>query len=722
MSSTIININLINLSTDVLTDTPDLLFVVKQPTVNPNPLILISQELTIRHYFSKDTMQKIYYFQLNYTQPNNLNTENFVLRLPSNLYHVYDYYNSQPNKSLQIYPLYTWVPFVFVGQMYNTQIIINYLYQTVKPPVNQVYNKTQTLCLTTNPYGKSNISNNKLQLDGSVWKINDITIESNDLTTTYVLYNISVPIYLNVETVIYFIDNTQLSPLMTSIEYMNIYSQKKLCTCTCICTGTSISTCTSTGTGTCTLPIAFNITDGLSNNKTFIQTLRLTAFDYLKPLSVVNPTNYYNMIFYYTQYSPNSSIQSINSIDLFVDNYTKYFNLDTTCTVSVGTDLYQIVCVNNPYIQDPQILIFDPAQYAFIERTINLNKIFLCNLIEFLTMCDRFYKITSFFTTVPVPNAWNFSNCVEYLNTWTIVPYNVYRIVNPLRSCVRFEEMDNMVNCVVCKIIFWIGTGTGTLLSSGSGGETGYYMLDGVMILDNYSINIYHKNYDLESESNGTKKDLVKLLLVLNAMCWGIDIVVGNVNFSNPYVFSSYSSSSVLFNVIRLRKINKMFDLSIGAEYTDIERQTRSLRLDIKINVPYYLMMFNAPLELNYEKMRFESGTYSFYLYQVSKPNYLTERNIYVIGFQDLYSLNVFVNFLTKGVIVQDLNNYKSSNWTNIIKSVCFTNYYMLNENWIFDPDAGLNPEPKTQIEFSIINLYVNRIFLHKGCMMEFCV
>lgn len=716
MSSSIININLINLPTNVLTDTPDLLFVVKQLTVNPNPLILISQELTIRHYFSKDTLQKIYYFQLNYTQPNNLNTENFVIRLPSNLYYVYDYYDSQPNKSLQIYPLYTWIPFVFIGQMYSTQIVINYSYQTVKPPINQVYNKTQTLCLTTNPYGKFNISNNKLQLDGAIWKINNIIITSNDSLISYTLYNIGFPIYLNINTIVYFIKNSLPVPSYLSIEYMNVYVHSNTCTNNTLC-------CTKT----CTLPIALNITDTQTNTKTFIQTLRLTTFDYLKPLNTLNLTNYYNVIFYYTQQSSNPNIQSINSIDLFAFDYTKYFNPDTLCTTTVGTDLYLIVCGNNMYITPPQILIFDPTQYAFIERTINLNKIFLCNLIEFLTMSNRFYKITSSSiiidplnpTSAIVPNAWNFSNCVEYLNTWTIVPYNVYRIVNPLESCVRFEEMDNMVNCVVCKIIFWIGTNT--FVHAQFGGETGYYMFDGVMMLDNYSINIYHKNYDLDIGINGTKKDLVKLLLVLNAMCWGIDIVIGNVNFSNPYVFISYPSSSVLFNVIRLRKINNMFDLSIGAEYTDIEYRTRSLRLNIQINVSYYLMMFNAPLELNYEKMKFESGTYSFYLYQVFKPNYLTERNIYVIGFQDLYGLNVFVNFLTKGIIIQDLDDYKPSNWINVIESVCFTNYYTLNDNWIFDPNAGLNPEPKTQIKFSIINLYINRIFLHEGCTMEFC-
>lgn len=702
MSLSTININLINLPSDTLTNISDLLFIIKQPTLNPNPLILISQELTIRYYFSKDTLHKTYYFQLNYSQPNNLSTKNFVIQLPSNIYYVYDYWNSQPNKSLQIFPLYTWVPFVFVGQSYPAQIIVEYSYESVKPPLNQIYTQPQTLCLTTNPYGKSNISNNKLQLGGDVWKINNITITSNDPSITYTLYNIGTPIYLNVGTIIYFVDTSMSLPMYLSIEYLNIYNRNNVIDNKCcdkdMCDKIMPS-----------IPVAFNISDTLSNTKTFIQTLRLTTFDYLKPLNVLNTTNYYNVVFYYLQYSLNG----IDGIELFDCDYTKYFNAQTLCTTMVNTFLYQTVCANNPYITVPQILVFDTVQYEFIERTINLNRIFLRNLIEFLCMLNRYYKNIGIIGNGS-PNAWNFSNCVEYLNTWTIVPYNVYFIRNVMRSCVRFVETDNKINCTVCKIIFWFGHGFGYGYPYPYPTPSGYYMFDGVMMLSDYSINIYHKNYDLG------KKDLVKMLLVLNAMCWGIDIVIGNIDFSNPYVYmNSLSDSFTLFNVIRLRKVNEAFGLDIGANYTDIERLMYSLRLNIQINVPYYLMLFESPMELDYAKMRFVSGMYSFYLNQIVKPNYLVNKNIYVCGFQDLGELNVFVNFLSNGVIGGNKNEL--SNWFNVLESVCFTNYYLLNDNWVYDPNANASPEPKTQIKFSIINLYVDRIFLHEGCTMDFC-
>ena len=674
---------------------------------------LINEKITIQYNISNEKLRKKYYFNTTYSDPNSLVTSNFILSLNTNLVYIYDYFNSSPNKSIIICPPFVQIPIIYMGLINSTKsqgFLINLSYWIASDTLEKT-TKKKIFLNSGSSNGYFNISNNKLIFSGDTWKIKISSIEPllDSDTDTYELYNMDSLIETNINLKIYFYNLTKTQAQIKSIgyiEYLNTYPRLLV--------------------ESIIILVQYKTVES-TEIKQKILSFNFDLFDYKFAQSLnTNKQIYFNTIFLNDLNDSNDSNNSnnsnnfdwqIDSLILFDYDYEKYFNSLTYSNITnISYDLYSHIISNDINLHDP-IIPSDLSPFPFnwnwtiISKNINLNLVSLGDLVNFQFVPDSIYKMTG---TVDI----NFNTLVEYLFNYQLKLDNMYKIINQsnqsneseLNSTNKSIEYvnfsNNIINSIRSKIIF-------------SFDKFNYiYSFDSKLFLDNYSIQVYHKKYLIGSDSDSDKKNLIKLILFINSMCSNIQIIFYNKYEDLIKLNSMIPTPYYIFNQLNLTSSlnsnKKMFDTNIGSnlKIANDEQENiyqKYLKLNIKINENYYILFFYSMLD--YNEFFFISDQYSFKILRLEETNgnIETQYNLYWIVFQNLKELNIFMEFIKSGYIHTEIK--KLSNYFNILNSKVFTNYYNLNNYWIYSTET--NSEPKLNIYFSIDNLKINQIYVY---------
>lgn len=738
---------------------------IKIQILNYNGIILNEDEYIVNFYIEPEQNKKIYYINVQNIDTVSLDETNFLINLPTNFYFKYAYFKNNISKSIIIYKKYNYIPFIYLGlpnSKYVESFQINYKYNKIGSPYTTDLVNCTNCCadcsgnydgendirisLFNNYFGTNNYFLNMLELPGDIYSIcipNVSGITSYDLmtnsTNTFEIFKINNKMEITPNTNIYFNDSASNTFPISYMTNLNTYNFTWINTIIYDKINNKIK-----NTPEDYENVIFNISyiDVSGNIFQSVQSLNLQTFnpDKICLLNESNISYYCNVLFFYN-YVMNGYL--VDSVDMYSYDYEKYF-INTTKPIELynintyQNNLYDNIILSDANLTYPIILnITDP--YLFI----NLNYIKLeKNLINPLFSTNNFYKLT-------LSNKINFNILLDYLINFTIKKYNVYKITNNkyisqqeiiyqkniyLKNYIypnltkynpntKFTNINaininnNVVNCIKCKIIFNHSSNTKYKL-------LGTYSIDTKLFLNNYDLELYHKEYDFENAiDNEEKKKLLSMLLLLSATTFQIKLYF--YNKKNSVVPAYY-----LFNQVILNKnnFNIQFDISpLNNTYTE-----GYLKLNIKIKTDYYILFLygntNTFLsQSKYDELIFAHEGKIFKIFRIDSPNGNQNigKELYYICFQNLKELNIFMKFIDTGIFVNELSNTNLSNYFNIPKSVPFYNYYDLNNYWvtndnptIFNPSQTIN---RNEIFLSINNLFVNQIYLYGDLFIE-CV
>jgi len=708
---------------------------------NLNDVILFDNEYEILYDIDNTTNIKKYYIKIQKEIIDAINELNIIINLPKYYNFKYNYFKNELKKSIIVYTNFNYIPLKYLG-LPNIQqekfFEINYKFiqigstNYIDSSVNCDFdcsgyydgiNNYQTT-LFNNYFGNNNYYLNTLQIPGNIYEIcigNNNGIISYDSTNnsiqnTFKLFKIKNNMDINNNTTIYFYDDVS-GNLVSYIIYLNSYNFLPV---------KNIPQ----QYDSITVKINY-ISDNVDISGLIYSSILSVNMQTFNPDQLCNLLNdisgnyYYNVLFFFNYVNPSYIVESIN---IFSYDYDKYFtNTQITPEMhNIGyyqNNLYDIIILTDINLSNPLILnISNPYLYMNLDL-INLRD----KLINTEFANNYFYKLT-------MSNKINLDILIKYLINFTIKKYNVFKITNVqlvetnltkskkniVKNHLYLNEFNhnilydykipsetinfnnNIVNCIRCKIIFYYNSNTGIKIN-------GVYSLDTKLFLNNYNLELYHKNYDFENNIRSEKKNkLINMLLFLQTTTYKIKLYFYNKKNS---VVSAY----YLFNQVELFKMKEDFNTQI---YVDILNNTYTngyLKYNIQINTNYYILFLygNKSSFLNlskFDELTFVYNTYMFRIFKINEPNgNIKENNIlFYICFQNLRELNIFMDFIKTGIL--DVNCNKTlTNYFNIKDSKTFYNYYDLNNYWILDELT----ENKYQITFDINNLYVNQIYLY---------
>jgi hypothetical protein len=687
-------------------------------------------EYGIRYDYIDNTIIKKYYIETYDLKTDLLTTENFTLEI-SSFNFIYGYYKDEDSKSLIIYNNNNFYQLIYLGlpNLKNSvNIFVDYNYMQVETDyllINSEYPDSKSIMMLNNYQGSLNYVQNTIFLDGLIYliKINSI-IDLSDTFNNYKLFKINDSINLDLDTRIYFYNDITSFSYIINLNCYN-FSEYKLYP---------------ENYETICLLIDYMI-EGESNIKySVILSLNLQTFNSIDLEDETDNKYYYNTLFFKNYVNEN---YFVNSITMFDYDYDKYFNTNTELhnIINFYYDLYGKIIGNDVNLVEPTI----PETNYYSYLLINFDRINLLNLIKINSENNKFEKIMwsskiSLDTIINYLSQFELKLCnVYYIFNHKIINYdymdtnisnsqslsynynylysNSKNILNKNYSNIKINKGiinfdNNIINCVRCKIVFLFN-------------YMGSYSFYGKLFLDNYSIQIYHKNYKVDSDED--KKKLINLLLYIGSVSLGIKIIFYNQIDSEPKVssfFNYYLNTNpyYLFNEINLSRKLDDYDVYFDIASTDKNYNQQYLKFNINIKLDYYILFFYSDKDsvlANYNELVF---VYSQYIFKILK-NPITNGNIYenkevfYIGFNNLKQINLFLIYLNTGLFVT--NNNKLSNFFNIPTSVTFCNYYNINNYWVLDSlpvplvtDGNPNVLLKNKIYFSINNLKINNIYL----------
>jgi len=691
-----ININFINIDNKYLYEIINNTILIK--ITNDYDIVVFINKYYILYNINENIIYNKYFIEINNNDfnINILSTLNFIINIPSNIYFIYDYYNNELDKSIIFFNYYNYYEFVFMGLpnlISSLEVEVNYEYNSIlnnstisskeKEYIFSLLNinteeTNQILMLFNNFNGNYNYLNNTIILYGWIYEliIPDNAITDNNLNL-YKLFQIKNNLYLNSETKIYFYND---SKLFSYILYLNTYSNLEY--------NESIILMIEYDN----LNVSENTTQNENETIYFsVLSLNLQLFN-SKQLSDDNNIEYYNSLFFKNYINDNYYVKSISMFDYdyikyFVNNLTQpeFYNIQ-----NYTFDLYDKIIANDINLTNPQIFQISNS-YFFI----NLDSLNLIKLINFNSENNYFNKFLK-------SNKINLDTIVNYLAKFEFKKYNIYKINNYYNEntdktdkLINFN--NNIMNSIICNIVFLYFINEN-------------YSINGKLFLDNYNIQIYHKKYNIDN--NNDKKNLVRMLIFLATVCWGIKIIFEN----NLKLYNSYY---YLFNQINLNKQNKLFNIDLNIIPIDNNYTNQYIKFNINIKLNYYILFLysdKTSILNNYNELVFIYLQFIFKIFKIQNPNgnLYENRELFYIVFQNLTELNIFFKYIETGIFNINPNNLL--NYFNIEKSVIFSNYYTINNYWMLDN----LPEPintqtslnKYNIYFSINNLYINQIYL----------
>jgi len=716
-----------------------------------NDLTLFENSFDINCEIYKNINDKQYFIKIPKIIINNLTVSNFIVNLPKYYYYDYAYYKNDKHKSIIIYKDYNYLPLIYLGLpnlKSKKYFKINYKYKEINSNVfsdcsgniindcncdidcsgNYTSNSNCQITLFNNYFGNSNYFLNRIKLKGNIYEIcinnNGITSFDNGITHNYKLFKIKNNLDIDINTNIYFYDDTSGNYLSYIIN-LNSYNFSPIKN----------------------IPIEQEnlianinyITDSSGSVYNSILSLNMQTFNpnQLCQTNLDSSGNfYYNTLFFFNYINPNYTVDYLN---IFSYDYDKYFD-----NTEIPLEFYNVnYCQHNLYdyiinldsnLSIPIILnILEP--YLFINLDfINLD-IRLINMVNYAN--DFFYKSTN-------SNKINLDILVKYLINFTIKKYNVFKLTNirnidnndnvTTYDIVRNELYgylslyvksylykdpneyinfnNNVVNCIRCKVIFYYKSNTNMQIN-------GYYEVDAKLFLNNYNLELYHKKYNFENESSDINKiKLINLLLFLQTTTYQIKLYF--YNKKNSVIPAYY-----IYNQVDLFKNINDFETTINVELLNNTYTNGYLKYNIQVNKKYYILFLYADIDSflnlsNYDELIFYNNKITFKILKIDKPNGNTLENklLFYISFQNLKEINMFMKYISTGILDTNNNNTNLSTYFNIQNSITFYNYYELNNYWI--KEEGMLPN-KHKINFSINNLYLNQIYLYGNLFIN-CV
>ena len=225
-----IYINFINVSDDLIMN------IIKNSlliSINDiNGLNIFIQEYNIRYEIEKNSNNKKFFIEIlknSNIDINNLNTNNFILNISSNLSYIYTIFDSI--NSIIIYNKFNYYPLIFLG-LPNIKLPLNinifYEYNTILNLQNN-YSGNVNLTLFNNYEKNYNYLNNSLCLSGDIYNIfisNDNGITDSN-SNKYKIFKIKNNIYLDSNTHIYFYNSINLFSYILYLNNYNFIDYKK---------------------------------------------------------------------------------------------------------------------------------------------------------------------------------------------------------------------------------------------------------------------------------------------------------------------------------------------------------------------------------------------------------------------------------------------------------------------------------------------------------------
>ena len=704
------------------------------------------------HYNINNTVNyNKYFIKIPKILNDNLKTSNFTLNLPKYYYFKYGCYNKDKNKSIIIYKTYNYVPLIYLGlpnSKFERFFQINYNYNQINENIltdcsGNIINYVcdcdldcsgnydgADLCQITlfnNYFGNDNYLLNTLKLRGDIYQIcisnnNGIISYDNNVPINYKLFKIKNNIDIDFKTNIYFYDDTN-SNLLSYIIYLNTYNFSPIKN----------------------LPLEYEniivcinyISDSIDLSGTVynsILSLNMQTFNPNQLCEIKNDSSgnfYYNTLFFFNYINPNYIVDSIN---IFSYDNDKYFMNTKSIPEFYNINYYQFSLYE--YIIESDLNLSYPTILDISKPYLFMN----LDLINFGTKLIRPEFANNYFYELTKSNGINFDILVKYIINFTFKKYNIFKLIN-----VRFTEYDtkkrqnivkndlyinqvlhnvtylyrnpnefinfnnNIVNCIKCKIIFYYSSNNNIQIN-------GYYTLDAKLFLNNYNLELYHKNYDINNVSGDEQKNkLLNMLLFLQTTTHQIKLYF--YNKKNSVVPALY-----IYNQVDLFKNYNDFNTQIDMDILNNTYTEGYLKLNILINKEYYILFLysdsNSFLNTsNFDELIFFNNNILFKILKINEPNgnLFENKVLFYICFQNLKDLNIFMEFIKSGIMKTNYYS-KLSNYFNIPKSVTFYNYYNLNNYWVTNNESIVN---KYQINFSINNLSVNQIYLYGDLFIE---
>lgn len=714
-------------------------------------VLLYGNSYSIRSIIAKDANLKNMFIQVKNLNTNNLETSNFTLNLPNNVYFVYTYYDVEPDKSIIIFNNYNYFPFIFMGLpnlKKSFSVKVEYKYKSVLSSlmsdsdidkilsalgidIDQLteINEAKNIFLFNEYEGNYNYLSGTLVLRGWIYQIYDITI-TDDALNTYDLFQISPIINLDINTNIYFYDTSKLFSYVLYLNNYNFINYKTY----------------PESYESLIVLIDYSLIETTDIIYSCVLEINMQTFN--SSQLETNTPEYYNC-FFFKNYTNSNYI--VSSISVFYYDWEKYFinTFNPPEYHNIGScynDLYDKIIGNDANLNTPTILYEDWSRTNF-------------DFIKLIRMINPNIE-NNYFNRFLQSKTINFDTIVNYLDKFYFVEYNVFKINNPsfqlqqmpnpkipilnpndssglynynygysnkivyankknnpYNEWVNFN--NNIMNSIRCKLIFLYGFNK-------------FYSLDVKMYLNNYNIRIYNKKYEYQE-----KKDLIKMLLFLASYSWGIKLIFYNELNSAPPVETDYNlflsqNSSYLFNTINLFKYFNQFDIFIETEQKNNMNTSQYLKFNINIKTNYYILFLNIDKNmLNYNELVFNYSQYLFKILKLERPNGNTDetKDLFYIGFQNILELNIFMNYIQYGIFNVNVKQSELKNYFNFSQGVIFCNYYNINNYWVLDklPPPAIPANPidsgdKIKIYFSINNLIANQVFLYGENMFDLTI
>ena len=752
--SNIVNINFINIDSQNffnMQNSTILLTLASESGLNK-----YSNEYHVKYDYIENTIIKKYYVEIFGISTQLLNTNNFTIGIIFFSF-VYGYYKDDILKSLIIYNSDNFYQLIYLG-LPNLKdpvnIVVDYNYFIIESeyiPGQIGYPDSQSIMMLNNYQGILNYVQNTIFLNGKIYKININSINDiiDILNNDYKLFKISNNINLDIDTHIYF-ENKIKS--FSNILYLNSYnfSDYKLFP--------------ENYESIIVLIDYINLPENIfykntntdkyfykidSNGNEIIQSiseldeeikysnvlsLNLQTFNSIElKQENENEDKYYNVLFFknyvnddyfvysitvfdydYNKYFDNSNVEYNNIINYSSNLYDKIINNDNNLIVPTIPDInYSYLLINLDLIKLINIIKFNCENNNF-HNFIKSNKISVDTLIEYLLkfelkLCNIYYISN---------NKKKEINDKDYISYNNQLSYNYNYLYDNTKNIIKKDYKNkgiinfnnNIINSIRCKVVFLFS-------------QIGYYSLYGKIFLDNYNIQIYHKNYDITDLTDLTeKKKLINLLIYIATVSLGIKIIFYNEINSEPKVssfFNYYLNTNpyYLFNEINLARNLNNYDIYFNINSTNINYNQQYLKLNIDIKLDYYILFLYSDKDSilkDYDELIFSYSQYIFKIFKNTDTNgnIYENKDLFFIAFNNLKEINIFLEYLNTGLFITNIN--KLTNYFNIQKSVTFCNYYIINNYWVLDslPEPQLPNVLKKKIYFSINNLHINQIYL----------
>ena len=705
-------------------------------------IILYSNNYVVKYNINSHTNIKKYFISINPDtfDKSTLTTQNFSIYLVNYFAYIYTTLGSSTEKSLIFFNNYNYLPLIYLGLpnlMYPVQLTITYKYikigDTDQPSICNDINCSGTwsgsatthLMKFANYFGNNNYFTGMLDIPGNYYKIcigsNGSIIEPSDVSSNLVIFQTKPNLDINYNTNIFFYNNVNNTSYIIYLNTYNFVDYKNSPTQYDVIP-VLITWTDSTDLTNPNIPV---YTQVLSLNLQTFNSSQLSDCGGIEPLP-----QYYNTLFFYNYVDNSVSSYTLNIFDYDYDKYFVNYDINSgqlsfqlVNIGSIQTTLYNTIISSDPNLNIP---IIPTINYSF--WFINWDNIMFAKLINPINTSNNLINWT-------LSRKLTFNMIISYLSNYSIKKYNVLKICNvfktksnspptsfPVKNYLYDNDViynysntnsnpqlinlfNNLVNCIRCRLIFYcVGISP--------------YQIDTKLILDNYNLELYHKEYDFIDIPNDSEKiKLLGLLLLLASSSYKIKLCFYNIiNSALPTIY--------LFNQVILTR-NCLCKTSNYITWFDTTPQNNSnineiLKFNIGVKLDYFILFLYTKIGTildSFDELIFsiESNKYMFKIFKIpngpespySNGNLYKDKNLFYICFQNLSELNIFMEFLSTGKI--NLIPKNISNYFNIPNSVVFSCNYTINNYWVSENVDT----PYYQITIGINKLKANQIYLY---------